>query len=251
MSIPGAVGAFPGMNVFKRRQIKAPINPYDKATVVSIYPKPIKEYKCTIQPGLFEIDPGTPDKPTILIVGPSSWWREIDDDQPLLEIPVSAIAIAESIVKDYCNGVFGCDMDSVMPGLFYVPGAKVNDKNEPDYPATLKWIQTEYAKALATAVAKQKNFWSLLVRHADSLWARSNGNPLALSDDMRLAARQLGLNTKDWLKDFQAVDMVRCKACGALKNPDYPVCAQCHFPDPEHPMTAQILAAQKAMPKQA
>lgn len=243
------VGAFPGTD-WKRRTIRGPINPLDKSTIVSIYPKPIEERKPTISPGQFNIPAGTVAKPELLIVGPSSWWRDVDEDQPLLEIPVSSIQIADSVVRDYCNGILACDMDQSMPGLFYVPGAKLNAKSEPDYPATLAWIQKEYSNQLKAAERRQNNWYGVLVKLADSLWARSNGNPLAISDDMRMAARELNLSqVKDWMKDFQMVEMVRCKACGSLKNPQYPICAQCHFPDPDHPMTKQLLEMRQQLPQ--
>lgn len=235
----GAVGAFPGINDWKRRTIRGPINPMDKSTVVSIFPKEIIEKKCTIQPGVFQIHAGTYENPAVLVVGPSSWWRDIDEDQPLLEIPVSSIQVADSIVRDYLNGYLGCDMDSHMPGLFYVMG-------EHDVAS----IRKSYQKQIDKAKGHQTNWYALLVKMADSLWARSNGNPLAIADDMRLAAKELGLQErKDWMKEFQMVDMVRCKACGSLKNPQFPVCAQCHFPDPDHPLTKQIMEAQAKMPK--
>lgn len=248
----GAVGAFPGQD-WKRRTIRGPINPLDKSTVVSICPKELFDRKPTIQPGEFLVPKGTLENPSILIVGPSSWWRDIDEDQPLLEIPVSSIQIADSIVRDYINGMLACNMADCMPGWFYVPGCKTDPK-EPekgDYKATVEWIKTEYKKVLADADAKQKNWYRALVKMGDSLWARSNGNPLALSDDMRLAAKELGVeSTKDWMKDFSMISMVRCKACGSLKNPTYPICATCHFPDPDHPMTKTLLDMKKQMPAQ-
>jgi len=50
-----------------------------------------------------------------------------------------------------------------------------------------------------------------------------------------MAARELGQHeTKDWMKHHHMVEMVRCKACGALKNPLYPVCQTCKaVDDPE------------------
>jgi hypothetical protein len=223
------VGMFPGMEQFRRRTIRGPVNPLDKSTVVSIYPKEIIEFKHTLTPGKFLIPPGSYDSPAILIVGPSSWWREIDEEQPLLEIPVSSIQIADSIVKDYCNGVLGCNMADTMPGLFYLPGE-----------TTVEDIKKNFKGELDKALVRQRNFYSMLVKLADALWARSNGNPLAVSDDMRLAAKELNLQTKDWMKDFQMVDMVRCFACGALKNPAYPVCASCRAVDTSHPNAKNI-----------
>lgn len=205
-----------GLN--NRQMIRHPPNPMDKSTVVSIFPKQIDERKYTIEPGRFIIDPGSFSKPSILVVGSSSWWREIDPKQPLLEIPQSSVIVAESIVKDYCNGCFGCDMAESMPGLFWLPGE-----------LTLEKIRKEYSEQLLRAKTRQDNYWRELVKQADSLWARSNGNPLAISDDMRLAARELHIDSnKEWMKDFRSVGLTQCPACGHLKNPQFPVCSHCN-----------------------
>lgn len=234
------VGAFPGIRELRRRTVRQPVNPIDKSTIVSIYPKQIDEVKHTIEPGRFSISPGSVEVPALLVVGPSSWWREIDEEQPLLEIPVSSIQIADSVVKDYCNGILACNMGDSMPGLFYVPG-------EHDIAS----INKNYKSQLEVAKVKQNKFYSNLVMLADMLWARSSGNPLAIGDDMRMAAKQLNLSgTKDWMKDFTMVDMVRCKACGALKNPQYPICATCRFPDPDHAMTKKLMEMAEKLPKQ-
>ena len=210
------VGVFPGMNDFARRTIRAPLNPLDKCTIVSILPKEIHEVKHTIQPGVFHIFPGSYENPSLLVVGSSSWWREIDEHQPLLEIPNSSIQVADSIVKDFCNGLLGCNMSDSMPGLFYITGAK-----------TIDTIKKENRAQLDLAKANQKRWFEVLVNMADALWARSNGNPLTIGEDMRLAARELNLNNKEWIKDFQTIEMVRCIACGALRNGAYPICQIC------------------------
>lgn len=234
----------------RRRTVKQPVNPMDKATVVSIYPKPIEERKYTIEPGLFNIPAGSLDAPGCCVVGPSSWWREIDEEMPLLEIPTSSIQIAESIVRDYQNGLVGFVPEQSGPGLFYTPGCVQNEKGEPNIEKTMEWIKTNFKEQLAKAAVRQKKWYEGLVLMADSLWARSNGNPLTVSEDMRMAARELGVqSTKDWMKMFVAVSMVRCKACGTLKNPEFPICATCHFPDPDHPMTKKLLEVKGQLPK--
>jgi len=211
-----SVGGFPGIQDIRRRTLRAPVNPMDKSTVVSIYPKEICEVKHTIQPGRFKIDAGTYLIPALLVVGPSSWWKEIDDEQPLLEIPNSSIQVADSIVKDYCNGLLACNMSDSMPGIFYVPG-------EFDLAA----IRKSYSNLLNKAKDNQNRWFSNLVKMADTLWARTNGNPLTISDDMRLAAKQLNLTNKDWMKDFTMMEMSRCPACGSMINSIYPVCSTC------------------------
>jgi hypothetical protein len=210
------VGEFPGMQQTNRRTIRAPVNPLDKSTVISILPKQIDERKLTIQPGLFSIPPGSIEKPAILVVGSSSWWREVDIDQPLLEIPVSSIQVADSIVKDYCNGLLACNMADMMPGIFYVPGE-----------ITIERLKKEHLPLLIKAQATQRKWYAELIRIADILWARTNGNPLSISDDARLACKELNISNKPWLGDLQAMELIRCIACGALRNPAFPICGAC------------------------
>lgn len=209
------VGEFPGSSAFKRRITKGPVNPMDKTTIVSIYPSEIIETKPTISPGRFLIPAGSYENPSVVVVGSSSWWREIDDEQPLLEIPVSSVQIADSIIKDYCNGILGCDMAGAMPGLFYIPGEH-----------SLLDIRKSFKHELDAALVRQRNWYSSLIKLGDALWARSNGNPLAISDSMRLAAKEMNAQ-RDWMKDFKMTDTVRCKACGGLLNPMFPVCPTC------------------------
>lgn len=214
--MPGTVGGFPGLMNARRRTVRAPINPMDKSTVISIYPKEINERKHTISPGFFHIDAGSPEKPTLLIVGPSSWWKEIDEEQPLLEIPNGSVQVADSIVRDYCNGLLGCNMGDCMPGLFWLPGE-----------LTITDIQAKHKDKFKKALNSQIKYFTALVKLADGLWARTNGNPLVISDDMRLGAKLLNLMNKDWMKDFTMAELVKCSACGSPRNPEFPVCPVC------------------------
>lgn len=205
-----------------RMVIRGAINPLDKATIVSIYPKPIIENKWTLFPGHWEMGAGTYENPAILVVGPSSWFFDKDEESPIVEIPVGAIQIAESIVKDYCGSVLEGAYGEGMPGVFFIAGE-----------LTLPQIKTAHKNRLDHALLLQKTWFSKLVRVADSLWARTNGNPISISDDMRMAALELGLD-KPWMADFHAVAMTKCFACGNLKNPEYPVCPTCKVVDPSH-----------------
>lgn len=228
------VGEFPGIAQTNRRAIRAPVNPLDKSTVVSILPKLISERKATIQPGIFELNPGTFDAPSILVVGTSSWWREVDENQPLLEIPVSSIQVADSIVKDYCNGLLACNMGDQMPGLFYVPG---------EY--TVERLKKEHTPLLTAALVRQKKWFMELIRIADILWSRSNGNPLSISNDARLACKELNITAKPWLGDLQTSELVRCVACGSLRNANFPICQTCKaIVDPALAKTLNLTFAQ-------
>ncbi len=210
-----SVGTFPGM-LSRKRVISSPKNPMDVSTVVSILPRKIVEIKHTISPGRFTIEPGTLDNPSLLLVGQSSWWREIDEESPFLEIPNGSIQVADSIIKDYCNGLLACNMSDAMPGLFFIPGEHTTDQ-----------IRKKHPFALPTAKAKQDKWYLALVKMADTFWARTNGNPLSISDDMRMAAEALNLKSKDWMKDFSMMEQVKCIACGSPRNPNFPICSVC------------------------
>lgn len=199
-----------------RRVIRAPENPMDRATIVSIYPKKIDEKKHTLTPGRFVIEAGSYENPSITVIGPASWWKEIADDEPLLEIPQGAITMADGIIRDYANGLLECNMADSMPGLFFLPG--VWDLNS---------IREKHKNLLELANAKQRNWYVAMVRMADADWARSNGNPLAISDDQRMAARELGYTDKEWLRDSVARELVKCVACGSLRDNNYPICPTC------------------------
>src|SRR5579862_6209086 len=92
-----------------RRMIRSAKNPLDACTVVSIFPKEIIEVKETIEPRKFIIPAGSMEKPGVLVVRSASWWKDYDVTQPVLEITNGSMQVAESIVKDYCNGMLGCN----------------------------------------------------------------------------------------------------------------------------------------------
>lgn len=224
---------FPGFAERNRRTIRAPINPMDKCTIVSIYPKNITEFKPTVQPPVFNIPAGTYEKPSTLIVEPGSWWREIDAEQPLLEIPIPSIVMADSIVRDYANGLLACNMGDAMPGLFYVQG-----------PVKSEEVKLKHKVELDAAKIKQNNWYAALVKLADVMWSRTNGNPIAISDDMREAAKELG-EQREWMRDFEKVGLVRCVACGNLRDPRFPICSTCKaIADPEMAKKLNLTFAQ-------
>lgn len=200
---------------FRKKTIRSTPNPLDKCTVVSIYPRDIKEHKVSIQPGYFFIPKGTIEKPSVLVMGPSSWWREIDEFQPLFEVTHSSIQMANALINDYTLGMLGVK-DNAKPGLFFVQGAHTSNE-----------ILKNYTKELESARLRQQNYYLNLIKMADTGWAKSNGNPLTIGDDMRMAAIELNLRNKDWMADFQSMEMIRCSACGFMRNPLYPMCGNC------------------------
>src|SRR5712691_11663077 len=207
---------------FKSKIVRMPQNPLDKSTIVSVYPKIVESVNRTLFPGRFIVPAANDNDFEILVVGSASWFKEMEEGQPYLEISTSSIQVASSVIIDYMNGLVGCDMGGSMPGLFFIPGefTKVT---------ILTYIDGKgknFKTMLEEARAKQKNYFMELVKIADVDWARTNGNPRAISDDSRLAANKLNLQ-KTWLQNFEAAQLINCRACGHLINPNYPVCSNC------------------------
>jgi len=107
-------------------------------------------------------------------------------------------------------------MHDAKPGLFYLPG----ELRPFD-------IKTKHKAMLDHARDCQNRWYEALIKVGDSLWARSGGNPLAIDDRMRVAARELKRD-KPWIADFQMVELIPCIACGNLRNPNFPVCHSCN-----------------------
>jgi hypothetical protein len=101
--------------------------------------------------------------------------------------------------------------------LFYVPGTHTTES-----------VKKEHMPLLLHARMTQNRWFMELIRIADIMWSRSNGNPLSISDDARLACRELNISNKPWLSDIQSMELIRCIACVSLRNPQYPICQACH-----------------------
>ena len=203
-----------------------PKNPYDKATVVSIFPKIILEIKPTIFPGRFEVPAAAKDDFELLVIESSSYYKPSTiEKMPPTEIQVNAAALAESLVQDYLSAIWLSSRGSRSPGIFWIPG-EWNKKTILDYKH--KDGRT-FSQMLEAAKTQQKEWFKLLVDAADELWARSGGNPKAIPEDSKLGAESLGIEkSKPWMQNTIAATLNNCPACGAMINLNYPVCQHCH-----------------------
>ncbi len=206
--------------------IRRPINPMDRTTIVSIFPKIVKDDKLTIYPGLHIIPAAPSNKYSILTVGPGSWFKDMEEGSPALEIQTGSLDIANSIVNDFKSSMLCSNGADKAPGLFVIPGAFKNPKDIEDWVNEFDSSDT-FKTRLAFARESQKNWFAELVLIADSDWAVSNGNPRAINDLSRLGAMELGLGDKPWLQDFKQSSLDPCPSCGELVNLDYPVCKNC------------------------
>lgn len=201
----------------RSRQVRRPKNIHDKATIVSIFPKDMSKDFITLEPGYFTIKAGKIDKPSLMTIGSSSWWSGSNPDQPLLEVQVSSVNLAESIIRDIVSGLLCYKVNERQPGLFFLPGE-----------VSLVDLTTKYKNELKHASELQENWYNELIRMANIDWPKAQGNPLAIHDDSRLAANELGRKDLPWMGQFVVQELIPCVACGAPRNPKYPICSSCH-----------------------
>lgn len=207
-----------GFEVFnQRRAIRSAPNVHDKSSIVSIYPRKVVHRNWTIEPGLFPIEAGSYENPSILVVNGSSWWKEIHAEKQVLEIPTGSALIAESVINDWCKSM-QLVTELQGPGMFYIPGLGV----------TVEDVKGEYRDKLDFALERQRKWYQELIVVADLLWVHSNGNPRSVDQLAKLAARELGLKDKPWMSLEQHSQLVPCPACGTMRNPSFPVCSNCH-----------------------
>ena len=193
---------------------KAKINPRDKSTIFSIFPKAISERKVTLFPSVYEIPPGTVENPSSLVVGAATWWKVIYESNQVMGVVEDSETVAKSIIYDYNYGLFGAN-ENAHPGLFYVPEE-----------ISVADAKKKYTSLFVDALQKQKNYYLQQVLFADQIWALQQ-NPKMIGEPMRMAARELGLD-KEWAQAFVAATMEKCPACGALRDTAFPVCNSCN-----------------------
>lgn len=188
---------------------------YDRSTIVSLFPLALDEEKPTLHPGKFVIPAGAPDKPQLLVVTGSSWWKQTDPDEPPIEIPQPSPVVAKSIVNDYIRGLLGFEPEKAFPALFWVPGIVKPEE-----------LKTKYKGEVTLAIERQNKWYDNLILEADKLWARSNHNPSVIPFISKLACEQRGVK-RDWTLAFENIETIKCPACGTQVNPEFPVCVNC------------------------
>ncbi len=201
----------------KSKLVVSPKNPLDVSTIISMYPRGFTEKK-QMMPEWYHIPAGSYEVPSFVVVHGASSYLEMRDTQQTIEVPISSISVAESIIRDWMIGILEVQLGHAQPGVFFLPGEWKLDKLKKDEDAT---------KIFERVNQMQRNWFLALVNLADSFWAKSNGNPNAISDLFRVAAEVIQIKGKPWMQNFQAVRMQNCPACGHMIMPGFPVCSNC------------------------
>ena len=202
-----------------------PKNPMDKTTIVSVYPREIIDTKPTLFPSRFIIPPAPQDSFSLLVISGASYFIPSPiDKQPPTEVQVNSMMLAESILHDSIPSM-NLVSATHRPGVFAIPG-------EFNKTTILKYVHADgrsFQQLINEAKEWQQSYWTDIMNEADYFWSSSNGNPKAIPEDAKLAAKILGIEkTKPWMSNVVASELINCRFCGEMINPNFPICKHCH-----------------------
>lgn len=186
-----------------------------QASVISIVPFPIAEYKPGIYPGFFEFAAAKQEVPEILVIGDSVYHVEIDENRTIT-VKCPAEDVAKSVVNDYItsNLAYSAE-DEAFPGFFWKPGK-----------ITLADLAGEFKNDWEYAKGCQTRWFKKLVEMADDDWEKSRQHKF-ISDMQRYAAKYLKLQ-KPWIISSQSDQgLINCVACQTPVKLNTIVCPNC------------------------
>ena len=197
-------------------------------TVVSFLPWQLRETKPGMIPNEFIVPKREGKIPGTLKVVDCIAMVDIGLDRPAFKSPVPAEQLAESIVRDATSSLLEYDLDT-KPAVFYVQGEFSGEE-----------VLKKFPELCAEQLNAQNRWWLKLVKVADDLWARFHQHKM-ISDLQRHAARELGLNGKEWAMEPEPVTLVKCFACKTMIESDAIICSSCNTVQPSKTEEAKKL----------
>lgn len=188
-----------------------------EATLISVVPFPIAEFKPGIYPGFFEIPACNRGVPEILVIRDSVYHVEIDENRTIT-VKCPAEDIAKSVVNDYItsNLEYNTEDDSA-PGFFFKPGR-----------LDLGLVLAKFEKDLIYHKDRQNRWFQRLVKLADDDWEKTRQHR-AISDIQRYAAKSLNL-IRPWIITPVPVSneqLIKCGACQSSIDSKAVICPHC------------------------
>lgn len=186
------------------------------ATVISIVPFPIMEFKPGLYPGNFDIPAAKKNIPEVIHVGTSVYYVEVDVDRSI-QIQCPPEDVAKALVDDYVMSNLAYNEEAnCAPGVFWKSGRF--DTTD---------IITKFSRELDEFKLRQHNWFLALVKMADDDWEKTAQHK-TISDMQRYAAKSLGLE-RPWIIIPKTVgdNFQKCLACAALIAKEAIVCPHC------------------------
>lgn len=189
-----------------------------EATIVSLVPRKIREFKPGLDEPHFEMEPAdiTNGDFEIKVVKDRATSIYLDNDRGSRRFPVPVEEYAESIVNDFRLAQIERSSETgAEPGIFWLPGRVTKEE-----------VKTKHKDVLAAAIKAQTLWFERLVRKADDDWNQSR-QVNRIAEIQRIAAKVLNLS-RDWLYEDMTMGNATCPACSSvLPNPVPVLCPIC------------------------
>ena len=202
----------------EREPYRVQRSPNDVATVVSLLPYELNEFKPGMTPSEFHVPKMEGDFPGTCIVERGYHKVYLDDSRPRLEVPVPSDELAAAICRDHITSMLAVVPGEAEPGLFWVSGRY--EKKD------VKRLLAEHWEKVEAAKQRQLLWFQRLIEEADDAWAR-HGEHKLITDVMRLAAIQCKLE-RPWISQ-QEIEraLSECPVCYSTVHPKAVVCGVC------------------------
>lgn len=188
-----------------------------KATLISICPFPIAEFKPGIYPGFFEIPGSKNEVPEVLVIGDSIYHVEINENNTIT-VRCSADTLAQSIVSDYViSNIAYSEENEACPGVSWVEGEHTSTS-----------ILTKYSDLISQLRVRQRNWFVELVKMADDDWEKTRQHKF-ISDTQRYAAKSMKLQRPWIITAENSAGFMKCLACQTLISTEAIICPSCRF----------------------
>lgn len=195
------------------------------ATVVSLVPFPISEFKPGMTPDKFVLPPAPEGDFSTLLVKKCKHGVYLDENRPVLVVPTAPEEVAEAICFDYKKGQMGITLNEAEPALFWVQGDYYIDPANIDRNKRNS-LMAEYSAEFRDAERKQMQWFKNLVADADDAWSKFHRRAM-ISVPQRTAALRLKLE-REWLLDAEVTAALsECPVCFEKVHPKAIVCRGC------------------------
>lgn len=176
------------------------------ATIVSIYPFNIREFKPGLIPNIFRI-PAAKDDIVVFYVEDAKFPVYMDSERGSIWVTVPALLLANSIIFDFVTAqhrylapVPEEKIVGAMPGLFYLPG-KISKVE----------IKDKHKHLIEHAISIQNSWFESLVKEADDDWVRYQKHAM-ITDVQRHACKALHIE-RAWAVELKSENFKQCPAC--------------------------------------
>lgn len=185
------------------------------ATIVSLFPEEINEFKPRLIPSYFKIPAAPQDGFVCVVINKAQFPIEVADGERTFLVPELPEDVAKAIVEDWVSAKIGVTPED-RPGVFWVDGAFDNTGIEKNFPLKL-----------TDARNSQIRWFKRLVELANDEFARTK-QVRTISDLQKTAAKYLGLTDLPWMQVEIVTTPSFCKFC-TIPVPEHAlVCPNCH-----------------------